>query len=628
MPNSRARRSWPAACSAFLFQLLPVLLLGVALDLAVPSAARAKSYTLDTVDQIVTLEDDGTLHVVDTRTFKFEGEFHNAFLTIDPAPGGDVTFIGVEPQDNLPVRNVRVEENTLRWSYDAQDQSRVFRISYRLTGEVKRATDAALIDRQFVEPEHAPIAHYAFRFVTPRADTLLKAFIFTPTGNVGNLYLSPQTGRLDLQMADIMTSFVRVRLLFDAGQVPGVASSGEPAYAAWLGETANETLAFRKGEELRVARGGGRARAPLPTYLAGLMALLAALFSGWALYTWRRNGVEPTVGEVGSYFREPPQEIPPAVVPFVMSQQSPGVTAGPPALGATILDFARKKILHFEEHEKEKFLGLGGGKEVHFVLDAPARGDFAPFEAEVYDMLAQAGEGEGRVTPARLRGYFKKRTTWAQEWVLGPRAWYEAKHGPLLASASGGLMFLFIFLGLVLMLGMLVLAVKSGNPVVTIVGLLSAVTCGLFGIICGAAMPRWKPEMLLRARKWQAYARFLKDFSAMEDAPPEHYRLWDYHFIYATALGVSENYLKNIKKVMTLHPEYFTSTPLWMMTSHHGMGGSNLADLGAMQTSLEAVAANLSALNSALTTATSSGGGFSGGGSGGSSGGGGSSGAS
>ena len=52
-----------------------------------------------------------------------------------------------------------------------------------------------------VEPEHAPIAHYAFRFVTPRADTLLKAFIFTPTGNVGNLYLSPQTGRLDLQNA-------------------------------------------------------------------------------------------------------------------------------------------------------------------------------------------------------------------------------------------------------------------------------------------------------------------------------------------------------------------------------------------------------------------------------------------
>jgi hypothetical protein len=293
MPNSRARRSWPAACSAFLFQLLPVLLLGVALDLAVPSAARAKSYTLDTVDQIVTLEDDGT-RVVDTRTFKFEGEFQNAFLTIDPAAGGDVTFIGVEPQDNLPVRNVRVEGNTLRWSYDAQDQSRVFRISYRLTGEVKRATDAALIDRQFVEPEHAPIAHYAFRFVTPRADTLLKAFIFTPTGNVGNLYLSPQTGRLDLQMADIMTSFVRVRLLFDAGQVPGVASSGEPAYAAWLGETANETLAFRKGE---ASGRGGRPRAPRCPPISLVDGALAALFGLGAPHGAGTRG--PTVGEWG-----------------------------------------------------------------------------------------------------------------------------------------------------------------------------------------------------------------------------------------------------------------------------------------------------------------------------------------
>ena len=172
------------------------------------------------------------------------------------------------------------------------------------------------------------------------------------------------------------------------------------------------------------------------------------------------------------------------------------------------------------------------------------------------------------------------------------------------------------------------LAVKSGNPVVVVVGLLSAVTSGLFGIICGAAMPRWKPETLLRARQWKAYARFLKDFSAMEEAPPDHYKLWDYHFIYATALGVSEHYLKNIQKQMTLHPEYFQHTPLWMMTSSLGAGQDQMANLGAMQTSLAAVAANLSSLNSALSSATSSGGGFSGGGSGGSSGGGGSSGAS
>lgn len=592
--------------------------------------AQAKSYELDTVDQVVTLDDDGTLYVVDTRTFKFEGEFHNAFLNIDPAPGGAVTFVGVEPQDGQPVRNVRVEGNTLRWQYDARDQERVFRISYRLTGEVKRASDAALIDRQFVEPDHAPIRHYAFRFVTPRTATLLKAFIFTPTGIVGNLQVAPEIGRLELQMPDVETSFVRVRLLFDEAQVPGVASSGQPNYEAWLGETTNETLAFRSDSARRLAGRGERGpRKPLPTALAGLLALVAIGFSGWALTTWRRNGVEPTVGDVGPYFREPPQEIPPAVVPFVTSQQSPGVAAGAPALGATILDFARRKILHFEEHEKEKFLGLGGGKEIHFVLDGPPRDALAPFEQAVYDMLAEAGEGEGRVTPARFRAFFRRHTSWAMNWVNTPRPWYEAKYGPLLASTAGGYMFLFIFLGMVLMIGMLVVSVNSANPVVLVVGLLSAVSCGMFGIICGAAMPRWKPETLLRARQWKAYGRFLKDFSAMEEAPPDHYKMWDYHFIYATALGVSENYLANIKKQMKLHPEYFHTTPYWMMTSPHGAyGAGGPVDLGGMQASLDAVAANLSALNSALTTATSSGGGFSGGGAGGSSGGGGSSGAS
>jgi uncharacterized membrane protein len=192
-------------------------------------------------------------------------------------------------------------------------------------------------------------------------------------------------------------------------------------------------------------------------------------------------------------------------------------------------------------------------------------------------------------------------------------------------------MFLLIAGGIVMMAGLIILGVFSRNQYVLIAAVLSGVTAGLFGIICGAGVPRWRPEALVRARKWHAYKRFLADFSAMEKAPAEHYKLWDYHFIYATALGVSKEYLKNIRKLMEQHPDRF-ATPAWIMAGHHPASSmaavGSLASMESVQANLAALQANLNALESALTTTTSSGGGFSGGGAGGSSGGGGASGAS
>jgi uncharacterized membrane protein len=35
-------------------------------------------------------------------------------------------------------------------------------------------------------------------------------------------------------------------------------------------------------------------------------------------------------------------------------------------------------------------------------------------------------------------------------------------------------------------------------------------------------------------------------------------RLWDYHFIYATALGVTKKYLQNLRRLVKLYPQDFT----------------------------------------------------------------------
>jgi uncharacterized membrane protein YgcG len=610
--------------------VLALVMAALAGLLAAATPAAAKSYRHPTLRQTVTVLPDGTLDILDVREYEFDGQFRNAFLTVEPIEGGRVEFSGVAASDGkAPVENVRIEGNTLRWQYDARNETRAFAIRYRLTGEVEKSSDAALIDRRFLEDEHAPIDLYELSFNLGGPADLLKVFIVTEMGRVGELDVRAEEGKSTMTIEALRRDeWVRARVLFDEARVPDLAGLDEPRYETWLHDTALETRAYREGMRERLAgtRGADRApRKPLPTAVAPLFLVAAGLFCAWTFRTWKARGTEPTVADIGLYFREPAEAVPPAVVPYVLEQMTSGAAYGSQAFGATLLDFARRGFLRLEEREKPSFLGLGGGREVDFILaKAPAPGELQPFEAEVWGLLDAARREDDRVTPKELEKYFEKRTTWMMTWGSTLRDWYESTKGPLLEGNHALWMFLSIFGGIVLMTGLILAGVFSNNRVVFITAILSGVTAGLFGIVCGAGMPRWRPEALSNARKWKAYRKFLADFSAMEEAPAEHYKLWDYHFIYATALGVSKQYLGNLKKLMAREPDRF-ATPAWIMAGSDPLGAAGAASrVEAMQANLAALEANLSALESALTTSTSSGGGFSGGGAGGSSGGGGS----
>lgn len=614
----------PAALLSFLAGAVSVMLL---LGPAGVTPAAAKSYRHTSLEQTVVLLDDGRLQVADVRAWAFDGSFSAAFLTVEPASGGTVEFEGVEPADGGQLRDAQVDGHTLNWGYSAQDETRVFRVRYVLTGEVTRATDAALIDRQFLEQTHAPVDDYLLTLVLPRPASLLKVFVFTASGRTGTLDVQPEAGRAVVRMSSIgADEWVRFRILVDPDQVPGVAMESGPRYQAWLDQTAAETSVHREATRRWLER--HTPRMPLPTALAPILAVVAGLFCFGCWRVYRSHGIEPVVGEVGEYFREPAEEIPPAAVPFIIEQISPGVTAGPPALGATLLDFARRGFLQLVERRKEGFLGIGAGSDVDFqIARRPAAGELASFEHSVWEMLEDARKDDDTVTPKELKRYFERHRMWLQEWCREPRSWYETTRSPLLAESFGGRMALMILASMGLTWGIILVGAFSANPIVLAVAIPSGVLAGIFGIVSALSLPRWRAEALLRARKWKAYRRFLSDFSAMEDSPAEHYKLWDYHFVYATALGVAKKYLANLKKLMTLHPEQFT-TPAWLVAAGSQNSGLNaLSGLSLAQANIESIQHNLAALESALTTSTTAGGGFSGGGVGGSSGGGGASGA-
>ncbi|TPW15023.1 MAG: membrane protein [bacterium] len=456
---------------------------------------------------------------------------------------------------------------------------------------------------------------------------LFKLFLITGRGRVGEMDVQADSGTAHVTVNSLAgDEWARARFLFDPDQVSGLPAGTEPRYDEWLRETSVETQSYRDNVRATLRESGGASRAPrtpFPTFLAPILWLVAGTFSWWAFRTWRAHGVEPEVAGVGEYFREPPEAIPPGAVPFLMDQVSPGLAVAPQAFGATLLDLARRGFLKLDEREKQGFLGFGGGREVDFLLATPPpAGELTPFEEDVWRLLREARGDDDRVKPDELVKFFRKRTTWMQNWVENPRSWYEREKEPLLVGHHGGRMFLLIGGGIVLMSGLIFVGAFSNNTIVFMSGILSGVTAGLFGVICGAGIPKWRPGPLVRARQWRAYRKFLDDFSAMKEAPAEHYKLWDHHFVYATALGVSKSYLANLKKLMAQEPDRFV-TPAWIMAGHDpGRLGSLTRNLESIESNLAGLEANLGALESALSSSTNSGGGFSGGGAGGASGGG------
>jgi uncharacterized membrane protein YgcG len=599
-----------------------------------PSAA-AKSFSFSSIEQDLYFQADGRVRVIDTRTYNFDGDFSKAYLTVDSR--GEVQFEGVQALDGKPFFGSSIDGNTLRWSYEASNESRTFRIVYTMNGELELAEDGAKFDRQILEPEHEAVDKYTVRLHAPNGSPdPFKVFIFSGNATLGSLSFDDPRGIATIQMENISEDeWVRTFVLLPAAQFLNRPQTGKQL-DAWLAGLQLETAAFRNASAAAVARGGFAPPPPPPPAWLLALPVVGALFFGGNIYqTYQKYGREPSTPEVGKYYREPAENIPPGVVPYVQSILDPGSNALGRAISATLLDFTRRGFLELGKSASPGFLGIGAKPETHFeIKKRPQTGELSEFEEEVWNILNRARGFDNTITQSELRQYFALAATSLSSLATMPRQWYESTHGKLLDSSNSGKTNFWTFaafgLGFVLFFGGFVLMTLESNLMqLGVITMVSGILTTLAGVLAAISLSRWNADKLYNAKRWNAYRNFLTDFSQLETAPAEHLKLWDYHFVYASALGVAQPFLKNIRSLAERYPQYY-HPPYWIPSSYYA-GVSDVADLSsqlAAVNSLSTLSANLSSLESALSSSTGSGGGFSGSSSGGSSGGGGSSGAS
>jgi uncharacterized membrane protein len=196
----------------------------------------------------------------------------------------------------------------------------------------------------------------------------------------------------------------------------------------------------------------------------------------------------------------------------------------------------------------------------------------------------------------------------------------EWTRSPLIEPKSNVAMGFGMAIGFVMFISVFAMASLIQSPLVMFPGFIG------FALIPGSMnLRRRNPEAARALHQWEAFRRYLTDFSRLKEYPAPAIVLWEQYLVFAVTLGVAERVIEQFK---ALYPQVPDKGQMGTVVFANWVSGS-----GNAFSSMDSIGGMFSSFSTSFATATSSyssssggGGGFSGGGGGG--GGGGSSGAS
>ena len=593
--------------------------------LLMPLLLFGKSYHYSEIKTEVRLAADGSARIVQDRTYVFDGSFTWAFVDLKKQGSESVIFDGLYQQTATGWERMQPEEVTdrgmslyIKWTYSAQNQARTFRLAYTVKGATRRYQDVAEFYWKVIEDEHERIdlTHTAI-FLPARAPELFKIYVHA-NARPGKLTFNEAMDQANIEQSGIPSNtFVEIRLLAAPAIFPQVSLTASARYQEILNQERSNFLAASLRRHVL---------APLGLVLIVILPLILLIL------LYGRFGREPKLSYDVTYEHEPPRPAPPVAVPAILHQQ-PGTKSMYQftfqGMFATLLDLARRGLVSVRETTKHHY---------EFRLEKPEQvAQLDPFSRETVRFFFEQVATEPNVlTDKALEKYVSSRAQalGIQAMLKGlfeqAKAWWTNELGSSLLDAISTRAYWAYNVSALLLIGLGVVVLHWGVMGIVYQKELSWIVAGAVGIIplvvfglLGRTILRWSKPAFLEHRRWKAFRKFLKDFSAIEQAPVQLLAIWEQYYVYAAALGVAHEFLKNVTKLSEKQGMPL-ALPVWYVASA-GSGAASLASLGEGLAGFQNFASNMSSMMSSFSTATSSGGGFSGGGGGG--GGGGSSGA-
>lgn len=636
------RSAHSSKLSHLLLFSLALFTLFIAVQATFPSTAWAKDFKMPQVDIVADMQSDGSLHVVEKRTFDFDGSFSAIWWTFN---SGNITVNSMSmtkttqwtsgPETStvelseVPFQtswrneggpgkeaySVDSVKNTVYAFFFATNEQRTITIDYTVVDTVAVYDDGVDLYWQFVGDGWSE----ASSNVTCKINLPAPAGIAAQPGS--DVYAwghGPASGTVSFN--DDGTS-----LTYAISKVP----SGSFAEArvvfprAWLVDLPQNYANYHPGvshldqvkeEEEKWANEANLGRALNIAFIAGVVLLcVLALLIAWRLYLRYGKEFKPTFTD--KYWRDvPDKEVHPAVIARLWKMGKTNNSE----LTATIMHLANEGavIIARGTYPNAK------GKEVEdfYLTRVPAKVEQLadPIDRKVIEFLFdKIAQGEDALWLGTIKQYGLDNPSAYDKQI---RSW----RGLVTAETNRQEYFEQSHKGTLTALRGFVVIAAFGASFVTgnFIPLICAVPTAFIIFIISSKMERRTQKGTDTYARCKALRNWLKDFSAIDERPPTDVKVWGEFMVYAYLFGVAT---ETIAQLRAAFPEMFAeaetgsdSSLNWYTTWYAynaGAHGGSAAD--SFTSAFDTMVSNTESVVSSALSPSSSGGGFGGGFSGG-----------
>lgn len=584
----------------------------------------------------VDILENGDAVVMEEITYDFDGDFNGVLRDIDYSRTSglkDLT-VGVKEGENITYFNESTGSGTYVYELDdtgeiaklkiyepSNSEVKTFYIGYTLVNVAEKYNDIGIFNRKIIDSGWSvPLNNITINITIPEgaAKEDLKVYAHGPlTGEsfiVDERTFKFTAPSLNYEFLETLVIFPPELIsastnVFERDELQKILDNEQQ-----LADEANEIReeAIREQEEL--LKREERERASRPIFGAAIAAALGSIFVMFRKFT---RELKPEF--MGDYYRELPEDYSPAVMTYLLTK---GRTKDDDII-ATLLDLARKKVVKLRPMKIESGLIFKKEEDTFEItwLDKGKLSGLLPHEQFLATwFIDEIGGGTGLVLDD-LEKVVKK-----QKAALQFQKDYEYFKAKVKDTAEkqqffaanklqGAKVFVLIGIGLVLsgLAGLFLLGSFIAIALIILGGVL------IFGLIAVNFIRKYSRRGVEHKAMWEAFKKFLQDFSNMKDAEIPSLVIWEHYLVYATSLGVADEVIDQLPKVFS---EADLSNPdLTYMGGYRSFNNFYLLN-NSFSNTMSKVSSAVSSAQIASST-KSSGGGFGGGFSGGSSGGGG-----
>lgn len=573
-------------------------------------------YEIERLDIVANIERDGSLEV-EERVIYDIGKINGILYNIDALGYGKFTDLQIFYEDDGEFKQARnntaPSEGNFTVSVDdglykiklyapSQNERKEFIFRYNLTRGVTVYKDIAQLNRKMVGKDwQNSIGNISVTVNLPENVKKDDIYAFGHGPLTGNIeILDGKSVRYTLN--DYRPGeFLEVNLLFPKN----ILTSFNPLLMK--NKSALKEILDMEGKLAKEAN-DARKRAIIDFYLGRVVLVLAVAW--WlflVVFIYLKNSKRYKVeNEYGEYFRELPDDYSPSIAGTLVSRN---LYPSGRELFAMLLDLVRKGHLKLEEGEKTTTLilqesGKPLSEEEKFILNWYIR-ELGDGEKIVLESVEASIKGRGGAKEFN-RNYERWRTIVYSD-MLEKNLKMDKRDK---FSTSLG-----IFTGIAYFIGGGMLVVYFQSELFILMILL-----GFILLPYTFSRKRASLEKEKAISRWEAFKKFLVDYSNLEEAKLASIELWEHYFVYAVALGVAEKVAKGYSKIMSKKGEestiiggrgYRNNSLMNMYLYSHAFRSMERNTSFVAQRAMESVA------RSSRSSARGRGGGFSGGSSGG-----------